>query len=80
MNNFNEWLERFVEEKEIDPQETFEFEHDGELHSMPYGCVIEGVMSARDAEKIRIKQILLEIDYRNGDVKDYFRHLGHVLS
>jgi len=41
--------------------------------------VMEHIMIASDAEKAQIKNILVKIDFANGDVNHFFEHLAHGL-
>jgi hypothetical protein len=75
------YLRRFFEEKDIDREERFTVEGPewGE-NSIPYGCVIEAIMQAPAAEQEQIANMLRRIDFKNGDVRDYLRHLGKALA
>jgi hypothetical protein len=77
---YNEWLDTFIEEKGIDTEEYFSLTNSkGTSHSMPYGVVIEHIKIASQEEKKKIKDIIVKIDFKNGDVKHFFRHLAQAL-
>lgn len=85
MNNFDKWLDTFLEEKNIDLNEEFEIEQVGWLgknrliHFMSYGYVVDFIKWTCLEEKKAIKNMLVKIDFQNGDVKHYLRHLGQAL-
>ena len=77
--NFTKWLDTLIEEKGIDTEATFEIETPDTWHLIPYGCVIEAVKSTSHHEQQAIKTMLVKIDFANGDIKHYLRHLAQAL-
>ena len=78
---FNKWLDTLIEEKELDIESTFEVEGpEWGWNLIPLGCVIEAIKSAPVHEKIAIKTMLVKIDFVNGDVMDYFKHLAQAIA
>jgi hypothetical protein len=81
MSSAAHYLKTFFDEKGIDPEETFEFTNDlGVWNLMPYGVVIEAILGAPAAEQAAIAKKIRIIDFKNGDVKDFLRHLGKALG
>ena len=79
--NFNTWIDTFVEEKEINLEERFEVE--GEVYGtndFSYGVIVEHMKVAPASEQAQIKNVIVQIDFKNGDVKHFFRHLGQALA
>jgi len=77
---FNQWLDTFIEEKGIDLEETFNItDPQGIEHNMPYGVVVEHIKIATHQDKIKIKDVIVQIDFKNGDVKHFFRHLAEAI-
>lgn len=80
------YLKTFFEEKDIDRDQRFEVESDvehpsyGKHHSMTYGVVIDAIMGAPANEQKGIADMLRRIDFQNGDVKHYLRHLAKALA
>lgn len=71
----------FAETDKVDNEAMFEFEDStGNWHLMPYGTVIEAIMSAPQSEQEKIASMIRRIDFANGDVTDYLRHLGRALA
>ena len=74
--SFNNWLDTFISEKGIDLEEYFEVQG----HMIPYGVVIEHIKITTEQEQKQIRDIIVKIDFRNGDIRDFFRHLGLALA
>jgi hypothetical protein len=79
MTNFNEWLDTFVEEKNIDIHDTFEIDKNGSFNIISYGAILDHIKATTKEEKAKIKNIIVHIDFKNGNVLDFFRHLGQAL-
>ena len=78
--NFNTWLDVFLEEKGIDLEQTFELTSKQGLYNLiPYGVVVEHIKIANSSEQSAIKDMIVKIDFKNGDVKHFLRHLGQAL-
>ena len=76
---FNKWLDTLVEEKGVDLEDGFQVEKNGELHFFDYGYVVEAIKIAPVNEQKGIQNMLVKIDFYNGDICDYFRHLAQAL-
>lgn len=77
---FKRWLNRFIDEKGIDREEMLSVEGYGGLHQMPVEVVLEHMLIAPKSEQDAIKNMIVKIDFRNGDVVDYFRHLATAIA
>ena len=77
---FTKWVDTFIEEKGIDLEETFEFENENGFNLMPYGVVVEAIKTTQGRERSQIKVTIVKIDFRNGDVRHFFRFLGQGLA
>ena len=80
MMNFNKWIDTFVFEKGIDLEEGFEVEGACGTNYMQYGNVIVAIKSTLANEQKKIKSMLIIIDFQNGDVKHYLRHLAKEIA
>lgn len=80
--NFATWLDTFVDEKGLDVDHVFEIETDDfwGTHFIPLAVVIEAAKNASAAEQKQIKDIVVQIDFRNGDVMHFFTHLAKGLT
>lgn len=79
---FGKWLDTFLTEKGIDPDEhTFNvLGPEYGTNVIPMGCVIEAIMGATAREQAGIKAMLVKIDFANAKVVPYFKHLAQALA
>lgn len=72
----------FAEQSKVDPSEPFDFTlANGDSHIMSYGIVIEAILGcAEDAGLKKIADTIRMIDFKNGDLGHYLRHLGRGLA
>ncbi len=79
---FNKWLERLLEEKEIDAEATaFEFiDDDNTYHYMPLGVIIEYIKHCDPAIHQQIRMQLVKIDFHNGDITHFFKDIGKWIA
>lgn len=73
---FEEWLNVFIEEKEINIAKTFEFIINETWNYLPLEVVIEFIKSLPYEQQIKIKDTIVKIDFMNGDVYHYFKYLA----
>lgn len=78
---FATWLDTFVEEKGLNVDHVFTVQGPrwGD-NLIPLSAVIESAKSTGDAEQRAIKDMLVKIDFRNGNVMHYFEHLAKALA
>lgn len=74
--NFNKWLDTFLEEKQLAPQ-TWDIEHNGTLHMVESEHIIKVIKVASKEEQAKIKNIIVAIDFKNGDVNHFLEHLAN---
>jgi len=79
---FATWIDTLISEKGLDREHRFEIETDGfwGSHSIPLGVVIDAAKTATPAEQAQIKDIIVKIDFRNGDLMHFFAHLAKGLA
>lgn len=77
--NFNNWIDRFLREKDIDRYEMFTIERNGNKHIFEIGHVVDTMKITSKQEQNAIKDMLVKIDFLNGDVRDYIKHLANAL-
>lgn len=77
--NFNTWIDRFLKEKEIDKYEMFTIERNGTKHIFEIGHIVDTMKITSKQEQNAIKDMLVKIDFLNGDVRDYIKHLANAL-
>ena len=78
-NVFNSWLDTFIEEKGIDLGQILEVKTDKNTHYFEVGNIIENIKATTPKEQEEIKNMIIKIDFYNGDVVDYFKHLAQAL-
>lgn len=75
------FFKTFFEEKGIDPEEQFQvFSKGGTWNLMSYGVVMDAISKTQGREKQEIEMMLRRIDFENGDVRHYLRHLAQALA
>jgi len=78
--NFKNWLLTFIEEKGIDMEDTLNVEGPSGPNYIPVGCLVEAMVQAPNHEQRGIKDMIVKIDFRNGDVMHYFQHLARAIA
>ena len=74
---FQTWLLTFVEEKEIDMSTPVVA---GDGSTLFAGDVFSNIMSAPSSEQEGIKNMLVMIDFKNGNVMHFINHLAKALT
>ena len=77
---FNKWLDIFIEEKGIDLEQVIEIKTETNIHYFEVGNIIANIKATTPEEQAGIKDMIVKIDFHNGDVVDYFRHLAQALA
>lgn len=77
--SFNNWLDTFIDEKGIILDDTFEIDENGTFHIFEIGNIVENIKATSQKEQAEIKDMLVKIDFYNGDIVDYFKHLARAL-
>lgn len=78
---FKSWLNKFIAEKGIDPEYIMEVE--GPVWGMnliPVQVLVDAICSAPRHEQAAIKKMIVRIDFLNGNVLDYFKHLAKAIA
>lgn len=74
------WIDRFVSEKELDTEHTFEVEGTSGPNFIPLAVVVEHIKIATAQEQKQIKDVLVKIDFANGNVMHFFNHLAQAIA
>lgn len=77
---FAAWLDLFIEEKGIDVEHTFEVEGASGTNWIPVGCLIEALKAAPASEQDAVQRKIVQIDFRNGDVLDFFKYPARAIA
>ena len=80
MTTFNTWLATLISEKGVDVEQVLEVQGESGTNFIPVECVLEAIRGASPAEQQGIKKTLVMIDFKNGDVLHFIRHLAQALA
>lgn len=79
MNGFKKWFETFLTEKNL-PYESWELiSKNGKLNIIDTDVVIEHVKIAPNHEQKQIKEMMVKIDFRNGNINHFFKRLAEAM-
>ncbi len=78
---FENWLDVFMEEKEVNTERVFEFiNSEGIWNYMPLSVVIEFIKQLPNNQKDQIKTQIMKIDFVNGNVYNFFEYLAKGIN
>ena len=77
--DFQVWFKTFLEEKNLPAVDWELTDNQGETNFIGSDVVIEAILGAPAHEQKGIKNMIVKIDFANGDVNDYFKHLAGAL-
>lgn len=77
---FSKWLETFLSEKGIDGEQVLLVEGPSGENAIPVACLVDMMKQAPKHEQQGIKTMIVRIDFRNGDVLAYFKHLAQAVA
>lgn len=77
---FNQWLDTFINEKGIDLEQLLEVNGPSGLNLIPVGALVDAIKDAPATERAAIKDMIVRIDFANGDVLPYFQHLAQAIA
>jgi len=77
---FSKWIDALISEKGINPQLTLEIEGDSGLNMMPLEVLVDAIKAAPKSERDQIKKTLVMIDFKNGDILHFFKHLARAIA
>jgi hypothetical protein len=80
MTTFATWFKTFNDEKGIDPETNIEVEGPSGTNFMTLQNVFDAILSTTPAEQAGIKAMIVRIDFANGDVVDYYKHLAKAIA
>lgn len=78
--NFTKWLATLLSEKNIDTSATIDVEGASGLNIMPISMVVDAMNNTSRQEQAGIKNTLVKIDFHNGDVMHFIKHLAQALA
>lgn len=82
--SFNKWLDTFLNEKGLNLEKlvnvTEKDSEYGESIGMTYEVVVEIIKNSSEENQRKIKDTLVKIDFRSGDVKDVQNYLDFLAN
>ena len=81
--NFDLWLDTFLDEKGIDLEQVLEVEAPDSIFGtnyMPVGVIVEAMKGATRANQRKIKSLMVRIDFANGDILHFIKHLAQAFA
>ena len=78
--SFKLWLDTFIKEKELPMDDVFEITKENNLNIFSYKSIYQYILISTPTEKEKIKKTIIKIDFFNGDVLHYFRHLANAIA
>ena len=74
------YLKTFFQEKNLIERVYQVIAPDGTEHMIPTGVVIEHILITAETEQDSIAHILRQIDFKNGDVHHFLKHLAGAIA
>ncbi len=78
--NFNTWLDTFISEKGLDLDTAFTVYGPSGPNHLTAQTVVDHMKIAPTHEQAAIKTMIVKIDFVNGDVLRFFRHLARAIA
>ena len=78
--DFREWLDTFLDEKDIDLETIIEIPGESGVNLIPVKCVLDTIKSTSKKEQEEIKKILVKIDFNDGDVLHFMKYLAQAIA
>jgi len=73
------YLNNLLEEKNLQ-DEVLHIEGESGTNFMPLEVIVEHILIAPKSEQKAIRKILVQIDFKNGDVLHFFTHLAKAIA
>lgn len=77
---FSDWLKTFIDEKGIDREQILEVEGDSGTNFIPVQVVLDHILKTTKDEQWKIKDVIVRIDFMNGDVLHFLKHLAKAIA
>ena len=77
---FTEWLDTFIQEKELDTETPITVQGPSGPNYMTAQNVLDAIKQAPSHEQDAIKIMLIRIDFANASVLNYLKHLAKAIA
>ena len=74
------YINNLISEKGLDLETRIEVEGQSGTNSIPLQFVIDGIIATNEQEQQQIRNTLVKIDFHNGDIMHFFKHLAQALA
>ena len=74
------YLNTLITEKGLNREMILEVQGQSGLNIMPLGVVLDNISATSKDEQKAIKNILVKIDFQNGNIMDFFKHLAQAIA
>ena len=74
------YLNTLLSEKNIDLEQVLEIEGASGTNFMPLSIVVDAIGDAPSHEQQAIKKTLVMIDFKNGDIMHFIKHLAQAIA
>lgn len=78
--NFNKWIDTLLSEKGIQLDQPITVQGPSGPNYMEVSHVVNAIKGASAPEREAIKVMIVKIDFLNGDVLDYLKHLAKAIA
>ena len=75
-----EYLKALLNEKNICEETSFEVDGNLGTNFISVGVIVENIIATSKKEQKQIKTILTKIDFMNGDILHFFKHLAKAIA
>lgn len=73
------WLNKFIDETDLDREHIFEINYEGTLHSMDFETVVNSIIALPAENQRKIKNTIVKIDSHNGNIMHYLNYVAEGL-
>jgi len=74
------YLNNLLNEKGINRELHLDIEGNSGLNIIPLQIVVDAIINTNKEEQNQIKKTLVMIDFKNGDVMHYIKHLAQAIA
>ena len=78
--SFNQWIDTFIEEKEINLDHHFEVIGPSGTNFMTLETVVSHMKIAPKHEQEEIKKVIVRLDFGNQPIVPFFKHLAQAIA
>jgi len=77
---FHKWIDTFLSEKGIDGEEILQAEGEMGMNFIPVSALVDRLKGASEKEQKAVKDMIVKIDFHNGNVRHFLQHLCKAIA